>query len=115
MALDVRLSNDGEAHQRCSSESVNRCVSCSSHRSRVEAKGDWLCAEKGRRLISRPDGRHHQIRSKRRLEDGELTVSVFATMFGNEWVRSYQGDMSTPTASAGKPKLQMTWRCASDM
>ena len=41
-------------------------------------------------------------------------MSVFVEILGKEWVRSHQGDTSTPPAGAGRPESRMTWRSASD-
>ena len=41
-------------------------------------------------------------------------MSVFVIILGKEWVRSHQGDTSTPPAGAGRPESRMTWRSASD-
>ena len=102
---------DPKAPQRCSFLCVPRSV-C---HSRVEAKGDWACAEKGQCLVSRPDGGHPiKQTNKQRPENSRHTVSVFVWMLGKEWVRSHQGDMSTPPAGAGRPESRMTWRSASD-
>jgi hypothetical protein len=75
---------------------------------------------KGTGLVQRkPSARYHVLMvgiesNKQRLENGRHTVSVFVMVLGKEWVRSHQGDMSTPPAGAGRPESRMTWRSASD-
>lgn len=39
---------------------------------------------------------------------GGRTVSVFVKILGKEWVKSHQGEMSTPPAGAGRPESRMT-------
>ena len=41
-------------------------------------------------------------------------MTVFVEILGKEWVRSHQGDTSTPPAGAGRPESRMTCRSASD-